>query len=162
MHRLLEITHHQSVLEKTSGRLHNIAAAYLQAYMSKNRKLTWLEIVCDTVETSLSRRCPTNDDAHGAADASDVNPWVEFASYNFMAGKRQEIPEPTLFGVLSLLFPAVAKDCDCSSDTIMGKVGTWTTAKVRVESPVFDAIYKAYDEAVLKREQQQMCQKIAA
>ena len=29
MHRLLEITHHQSVLKKTTGRLHEIAAAYL-------------------------------------------------------------------------------------------------------------------------------------
>lgn len=155
MHRLLEITHHQSVLEKTKGRLHNIAADYLQAYVSKNSRLTWLEIVCDTVEASLSCRCPTNDDAHGAADASGVHPWVDFASRNFMAGKQQEIPEPTLFGVLSLLFPAVAKDCDCSN-TIMGEVGTWTTAKVRLESPVFHAIYKAYDAAVLKREQQQM------
>ena len=155
MHRLLEITHHQSVLQKTKGRLHNIAAAYLQAYMSKNSRLTWLEIVCDTVEPSLSRRCPTSDDAHGAADASGVNPWVHYVSHNFMVNKPQEIPEPTLFGVLSLLFPAEANDCDCSN-TIMGEVGTWTTAEVRLQSPVFHAIYKAYDEAVLKREQQQM------
>ena len=152
MHRLLEITHHQSVLKKTTGRLHEIAAAYLEACAAVNGRLTYLEIACDTVEASLSRRCPTSDNTQGAADASGVNPWVDFASKNFMENKAQEIPEPTLGGVLALLFPAVAND-RVSSNAIMGEVGTWTTAEVRLQSPVFHAIYTAYDEAVLKREQ---------
>jgi hypothetical protein len=105
------------------------------------------------VEASLSRRCPTSDNnTQGAADASGVNPWVDFASKNFMENKAQEIPEPTLGGVMSLLFPTVAND-RVSSNAIMGEVGTWTTAEVRVQSIVFHAIYTAYDEAVLlKRE----------
>ena len=153
MHRLLEIPHHQSVLKKTTGRLHEIAAAYLEACSSENGRLTYLEIACDTLEASLSRRCPTSDNnTQGAADASGVNPWVDFASKNFMENKAQEIPEPTLGGVMSLLFPVVAND-RVSSNAIMEEVGTWTTAQVRVQSPVFHAMYTAYDEAVLlKRE----------
>jgi hypothetical protein len=147
MHRLLEITHHQSVLKKTTGRLHEIAAAYLEACAAVNGRLTYLEIGCDTLEACLSRRCPTSDDTQGVVDASGVNPWVDFASKNFMENKAQEMPEPTLGGVLSVLFPAVAND-RVSSNAIMGEVGTWTTAAVRLQSPVFHAAYTAYDEAI--------------
>ena len=150
MHRLLEITHHQSVLKKTTGRLHQIATDYLEACAARKCRLTYLEIVCDTVEASLSRRCPTNDnDAQSTMDTTQVNPWVDFASKNFTEGKAQEIPEPALGGVLSLLFPAVAME-HVTSSTIMAQVDAWTTTQVRLQSPVFEAIYMAYDQAVLQ------------
>jgi len=148
MHRLLEITHHQSLLTKTTGRLRELAAAYLEA--CTQGKLTYLEIACDTAEASLSRRCPTSDDQQDIADASGVHPWVEYTSKNFMKGQAQEIPEPTLGGILALLFPSVAQTC-ANSGEIMETIGAWTTSQVRLNSPVFHSIYTSYDEAVLEK-----------
>lgn len=148
MHRLLEITHHQSVLTKTTGRLRELSAAYLE--MCTQGKLTYLEIACDTAEASLSRRCPTRDDQQDIADASGVHPWVDYTSKNFMKGQAQELPEPTLGGILALLFPSVAQTC-VNSGEIMETIGAWTTSQVRLNSPVFHAIYTAYDEAVLEK-----------
>ena len=78
-----------------------------------------------------------------------MNPWVDFASKNFTEGKAQEIPEPALGGVLSLLFPAVAME-HATSSTIMAQVDAWTTTQVMLQSPVFEAIYMAYDQTVLQ------------
>jgi len=75
-----------------------------------------------------------------------VNDWVDFTSKTLMEGKSQEIPEPALRAILSMLFPVVAKDC-ISSNEIIKAVVTWTTVEVRLHSPVFEAIYTTYDQA---------------
>ena len=105
LHRLLEPTHHQCIVKKTTGALRTLVEAHLRASMVMcPMKLTCLEIVCDTVEASLSYRC-SNPEKRQQTDSEKENPWITFAAANFMEGQRQEIPEPYLHGVLSSLFP---------------------------------------------------------
>jgi hypothetical protein len=152
LHRLLEPTHHLSVVKKTTGALRTLVEAHLRAAMAAAPiELTCLEIVCDTVEASLSFRC-ADPDKRRQADSDKENPWIAFAAANFMEDKSQEIPEPYLRGVLSALFPeqAALEGPNCSS-AIMEQVRGFTTEKVRKTSAVFDAIYAAYDAAVAEK-----------
>lgn len=149
VHRLLEITHHPGVLKQTTGQLHHLASAHLAHMLRMLAKFAYLEIICDTIETSLSKRCPTPDD-DGAADSKGVNPWVDYTSKNFTEGKAQEIPEPLFGNILKMLFPRVAETATCSRDVI-NAVSAWTTADVRANSVVFEAIYKAFDIAFLQK-----------
>ena len=147
LHRLLEPTHHQCIVKKTTGALRTLVEAHLRASMVMcPMKLTCLEIVCDTVEASLSYRC-SNPEKRQQTDSEKENPWITFAAANFMEGQRQEIPEPCLHGVLSNLFPQQAKASEENSSAIMSQVRGSTTETVRNVSVVFDAIYTAYDAA---------------
>jgi len=143
VHRLLEITHHPTVLRHTTGQLRELAWVYLQQYAQC--RLTILEIVLDQVDTSLSDRYVDMD---GTADTTGVNRWVDFASKKFTEGKDQEIPEPFFGGILAMLFPQIADEYANCSREVIAAVSAWTTADVRANSAVFDAIYNAYDAAL--------------
>ena len=141
MHRILEPTHHPSVLKQTSGRLKKLAEEYVRA--SAQGKLAALEIVCDTIEASLSRRCLSAEEG----DPEKVNPWIHFAHDNFTPGKPQEIPNDLFRNMLIMLFPKIASESATNED-IMEKVSRWSTVEVRKESRIFDAIYKAHEQGV--------------
>ena len=126
-----------------AGDLRVIVETYLQA--GAQGKLTCLEIAIDTVEASLSNRCKTAE--QDKEDATKMLPWAVYASSNFVQGMPQEIPETTLAGMLDLLFPFAMEVYETTTD-IIETVKMMSIASVRMQSPVFDAIYTAYDQSM--------------
>ena len=123
-------------MDTVPGDLRVIVEAYLQA--GTQGKLSCLEIAIDTVEASLSNRCKTEEQEK--EDATTMLPWAVYASRNFVQGMPQEIPETTFAGMLDLLFPFAMEVYETTTD-IIETVKMMSIASVRMQSPVFDAIY---------------------
>ena len=148
VHRILEPTHHPSVLKQTSGSLNKLAEEYVRASAQDDddKRLAALEIVCDTIEASLSRRCRSAEEESGYDD-SQVNPWIQFAYNNFTKGKKQEIPKELFRNMLTMLFPKIDSE-EVTNEGIMEQVRRWSTTQVRKESPIFDGIYKSHEQGM--------------